>query len=674
MGLKEDEAMDGPEKTLVEVLRRRAVEEPERVAFTFLVDGERDERSSTYAELDVQARRIAVALASRRGNEPVAIVMEPGLDFVAAVFGCFYAGRPAVPVYPPEPRDVAGGLERVRRIAADAGGSLVLTTDAYRTWLAGEAAPALGRMPLVWCAVDTLAEGSEADWTDPGLDGAALAFLQYTSGSTGEPRGVMVTHDNVLAHGAAVRTSLGLTPAASVVSWLPLFHDMGLVGGVLIPVQVGFRSILMSPLAFLERPMRWIEALARYGGTLSPAPNFAYDLVVRRSTPAERRELDLSRWMAAMNGAEPIRADVCARFLDAFAESGFRPASLVPCYGLAEATLMVAGGPAGMVPIGRTVDGLALERHRIVAVAADTAGARTVMACGRPAPGVAIVIVDPATHVPCPSDAIGEIWVAGPQVGAGYWHRPAETTTVFAARLPDGRGPYLRTGDLGFLDDGLLYVTGRLKDLIVVRGRNHYPQDIERTSSAAHPSLRPGGAAAFALAEDGEERLAIVQEVRAADAAGLEQAALAIGEAVGREHGLEAHAVILIPPRTLPKTSSGKVRRRACREALAAGRLAVVASWYAGVRREGSRDPGTVSPDAAAIEAWLVDAVARVREVAPERISADDPWVVLGIDSAEAAQVAADLSEWLGRSIPLRSLMQHRTLRALASALDAEAP
>jgi acyl-CoA synthetase (AMP-forming)/AMP-acid ligase II/acyl carrier protein len=673
MGLKEDEAMDGLEKTLVEVLRRRAVEEPERVAFTFLLDGERDERSLTYAGLDAEARRIAVALGSRRGHDPVVIVMEPGLDFVAAVFGCFYAGRPAVPVYPPEPRDVAGGLERVRRIAADAGSSLVLTTDAYRTWLAGEAAPLLGRLPLVWCAVDTLPEGSGADWTDPPHDDAALAFLQYTSGSTGEPRGVMVTHGNVLAHGAAVGQSLRLAPASIVVSWLPLFHDMGLVGSVLIPVQFGFRSVLMSPLAFLERPLRWLEALARYGGTLSPAPNFAYDLVVRRSTPSERRGLDLSRWMAAMNGAEPIRADVCARFLDAFAENGFRPTSLVPCYGLAEATLMVAGGPAGTVPIGRTVDGTALERHRIVAVAADAAGARTIMGCGRPAPGVEIVIVDPSTHAPCPPDEVGEIWVAGPQVGAGYWHRPAETAAAFAARLRDGRGPYLRTGDLGFLDDGMLYVTGRLKDLIVVRGRNHYPQDIERTASAAHPSLRPGGAVAFALAPDGDERLAIVQEVRAADAAGLEQAALAIGEAVRREHGLEPHAVILIAPRTLPKTSSGKVRRRACREALAAGRLVVVASWYAGVRREASRESGAPSPGAAEIEAWLVEAVARVREVTPDRIHADDPWVVLGIDSAEAAQVGADLSEWLGRSIPLRTLMQHRTLRALASALDAGA-
>ncbi len=659
--------------TLVEVLRRRAAEEPERIAFTFLVDGERDERSMTYGELDARARRIAAAVASRRGREPVAIVMEPGLDFVAAVFGCFYAGRPAVPVCPPEPREVAGGLERVRGIAADAGSSLALSTDAYRTWLVGEAGPALERLPLAWCAVDTLPEGSEADWVDPKAERSSLAFLQYTSGSTGEPRGVMVSHGNVLAHGAAVGASLRLTPTATVVSWLPLFHDMGLVGSVLIPMQFGFRSVLMSPLAFLERPLRWVEALARYGGTLSPAPSFAYDLVVRRSTPAERRGLDLSRWAAAMNGAEPIRADVCARFLAAFAESGFRPTSLIPCYGLAEATLMVAGGPAGIVPIGRTVDGAALGRHRVVAAAADTAGARTVMGCGRPAPGIEIRIVDPVAHVPCPSDQVGEIWVAGPQVAAGYWRRPAETAATFGARLADGRGPYLRTGDLGFVDGGVLHVTGRLKDLIVVRGRNHYPQDIERTASAAHPSLRPGGAAAFALADDGEERLAIVQEVREGGGDALDAIAVAIAGAVAREHGLEAYAVILIRPRTLPKTSSGKVRRRACREALAAGRLAVVASWYAGVRREASRDPDAASPDAAAIEAWLVEAVARAREVSPDRIHADDPWVVLGIDSAEAAQVGADLSEWLGRTIPLRALMQHRTLRALASALDAEA-
>lgn len=666
MGMtKEDESMEG-ERTMVDVLRRRAREEGDRVAFTFLLDGERAERSLTHAALDVRARRIAVGVASRARREPVIVAMEPGLDFVAAVFGCFYAGVASVPVHPPEPRDVAGGIDRLRRIAADAGSSLVVTTDAYRTWLGAEAGSALERLPLAWCAVDALPAGSEVEWAAPGSDPETLAFLQYTSGSTGDPRGVMVTHGNILAHGAAVRDALALTAEAVVVSWLPLFHDMGLVGSVLIPMQVGFRSILMSPLAFLERPLRWLEAIARYGGTLSPAPNFAYELVVRRSTPEERRAIDLRSWAAAMNGAEPVRADVCARFLDAFAASGFRPTSLVPCYGLAEATLMVAGGPAGSVPIGRTLDGAALQRHRVIAVAADRAGARTVMACGRPAPGVEVVIVDPVTHAPCPPDHVGEVWVAGAQVGAGYWRRPAETATVFAGHLDDGRGPFLRTGDLGFLDDGLLYVTGRLKDVIVVRGRNHYPQDIERTAAGAHPSLRPG-AAAFALGEDGDERLAIVQEVHEGGAS--EEAALAVAEAVAREHGLEVHAVVLIAPRTLPKTSSGKVRRRACREALAAGRLAVVASWYAGRPRE-AWAPSAAPPDAAAIERWLVAAVARVREVAPDRIRPDDPWVVLGIDSAEAAQVGADLSEWLGRTVPLRSLMQHRTLRALASALD----
>ncbi len=665
--------------TLVEVLRERARRTGRRVAYTFLTDGEEHERTLTYAELDAHARRIAVALAARRAaGTPVLLVFEPGLDFVAALFGCFFAGAIAVPVYPPEPRDVAAGLDRLRRIAADAVTSLVLTTAAVRTWLADDLGAETDASPLAWVAVDDLAVGSEEAWSDPGITRGRVAFLQYTSGSTGDPRGVVVTHDNLSSHGAAVGSALSLTPEDVVVSWLPLYHDMGLVGTVLIPMQIGFPSVTMSPLAFLERPMRWVRALARHGGTLSPAPNFAYDLVVRRSTSDERRAVDLGRWRAALNGAEPVRAEVCDRFAEAFAASGFRREAFVPCYGLAEATLMVAGGPTGHGPTRLALEAAALARHRVVPTATSTEGpdVRVVSGCGRAVPGLAVAIVDPDACVPAEPGTVGEIWLAGPQVAAGYWRRDDEAAAIFQARLAAGADrAFLRTGDLGFLHDDVLYVTGRRKDLIVVRGRNHYPQDLEHTAARAHPCARPGGAAAFALDDaGGDGRVAIVQEADAVDAATLAEAARAIGEAVARAHGLRLHAVILIRPRTLPKTSSGKVQRRACREAFVAGRLLAVASWYADGRSDAAPVPPASGRSAAAIEAWLVAAVARVRDVSPDRIRPDDPWVVLGIDSAEAAEVGADLADWLGRAVPMRMLTQHRTLRALAAALHAAEP
>lgn len=662
--------------TLVEVLRERAARDGARMAYTFLTDGDESAVTMTYGELEVRARRIAVALAGRGViGTPVLLVFEPGnLEFIAALFGCFFAGAIAVPVYPPEPRDVATGLERLRRIAADAGAGLVLTTGAVRTWLADELAAEADAGARAWLVVDDLPIGSEDGWSDPGARRGGVAFLQYTSGSTGDPRGVIVTHDNLRHHGEAARTALSLGADDVVVSWLPLYHDMGLVGTVLVPMQIGFASVTMSPLAFLERPMRWMRALARYGGTLSPAPNFAYDLVVRRSTPAERAAVDLRRWCAALNGAEPVRPEICDRFAEAFAASGFRREAFVPCYGLAEATLMVSGRPTG--PVRLALDAAALEGHRVVpavaaAAPAPVTGARVVSGCGPAVPGLTIAIVDPTTGVPAEAGSVGEIWLAGPQIAAGYWRRADETAATFHARLagaPDRS--FLRTGDLGFLHDDTLYVTGRRKDLIVVRGRNHYPQDLEQTAVGAHPCARPGGAAAFVLDDDGvEARVVIVQEADAVDGATLWAAAHAIGEAIARVHGIRPHAVILIRPRTLPKTSSGKVQRRACREALGAGRLVVVASWYADGRSDAAPSTPAGARPVAAIEAWLVEAVARVRDVPPDRIRPDDPWVVLGIDSAEAAEVGADLADWLGRPVPMRMMTQHRTLGALAAAL-----
>ena len=329
--------------TLVDFLRTRAVSTPTDVAQVFLADGEREEHVLTYAELDARARRVAVALMAHGAVAArVLLLFDPGLDFSAAIFGCFFAGAIAVPMYPPDLRDMASGFTRIRRVLADCGATVVLTTRTVRARLEGAAGAIGDERSFAWCVLDDLPAGSEAAWCPRPLGHADVAFLQYTSGSTGAPKGVMVTHGNLVVHGDRVASRLGLDATTVVVSWLPVYHDMGLIGAVLIPMQLGCRSILMSPLAFLERPRRWVQAMSRHGGTLSPAPNFAYDLVVRKTTRADRRELDLRTWAAAMNGAEPVRAETCERFVAAFAPCGFRREALVPCYGLAEATLMVS--------------------------------------------------------------------------------------------------------------------------------------------------------------------------------------------------------------------------------------------------------------------------------------------------------------------------------------------
>ena len=656
-------------RTLADVLRARAARDADRTAYTFLADGERDERTLTYGALDAQAGRVAAALARHaRGPTRALLLYPPGLEFIAALFGCFRAGVVAVPVAVPDPRDVESGLRRIERVAADADASIVLTTDAL--WAAAQ--PLASRVPALvereWCATDAL-DGTPAVECEPAAVAADdLALLQYTSGSPGTPRGVMITHANLLAQGRCLIDLLALDARTVAVGWLPLHHDMGLVGTVLTPMQLGCAVVLLSPVDFLHRPLRWLEALSRYGGTVGTAPNFAYDVCVRKSTPAERRALDLTRWRIALNGAEPVRADTCARFAAAFAPCGFRRAAFVPCYGLAEATLMVAGGPAASPLVERVVDGGALERHVVRDVADGASGARTIVGCGRVVPESEVAVVHPETLAECRADEVGELWVTGPSVAAGYWRRPAETDATFHARLA-GRPEraFLRTGDLGFLRDGVVFVTGRSKDLIVVRGRNHYPQDVERTVEGAHPSLRPGCGAAFAFRDGDEERLAIVQEMAPAADAAPADATRAIRAAVAREHQLHAHVVVLIPPRTIPKTSSGKIRRRETRAAFEEGRLRPIA-----VSTGAAGEPSTPSA-ADELRAWIIDRIAELRNVPASQIGPDEVFLELGVDSAEAADLIATLEGKLGRRIPMRMLLEHPTVAQLARAL-AETP
>jgi acyl-CoA synthetase (AMP-forming)/AMP-acid ligase II len=553
--------------TLLDLLGHRAAEAPQHVAFTFLRDGVTPSDEITYADLDLRARTIAAVLQRQFADGDRALLLYPaGLEFIGAFFGCLYAGLMAVPAYAPRGPNVD---ERIRAIARDARPAVGLTTaDLVRKTAASTEGDA-HFSGLRWLGTDSIPTDEAASWRDWTPQPDTVAHLQYTSGSTATPKGVVVTHRNLLRN--LLDMDLGWRHEADsvILSWLPHFHDMGLVYGLLGPVFAGVRGYLMPPISFIQRPVRWLQAISTFGVTHSVAPNFAYDLCVRKVKPADRADLDLRRWRVAVNGAEPIRADTLRQFVSAFAPCGFREETLCSGYGLAEATLKVSASQDGEAPRYLRVDADALDRGRVQAPAGEDARARTLVGCGGSRIDTEVVIVDPESGLACEIDRIGEIWVGGSTVAAGYWQRPDETTATFQARLADsGRGPFLRTGDMGFVNDGQLYITGRLKDLLIVRGQNHYPQDIELTVERSHPVFRANGCAAFPVDIGGEERVVIVQEIER-EARHVDPAELAgtARQAVAEVHEINVYDVILLRAGAIPRTSSGKIQRHACRRA-----------------------------------------------------------------------------------------------------------
>jgi acyl-CoA synthetase (AMP-forming)/AMP-acid ligase II len=558
--------MDSIPGTMVDILRHRAAEQADQRAYTFLADGDADEDSVTYGELDRQSRAIGTRLQSfGASGERVLLLLPPGLQYVAAFFGCLYADAVAVPAYPPRQNN---NLVRLQSVARDARAIFGITTGPILRRLESQTVEETLRT-VTWFVIDEIEEDLCTQWKEPGLRRDSLALIQYTSGSTATPKGVMVSHGNLLENSAMIHRRFGHRPDSRGVIWLPPYHDMGLIGGVIQPLYGGFPVTLMSPVAFLMRPIRWLQAVSRTRATTSGGPNFAYDLCVRKVSAEQRSALDLSCWRVAFNGSERVHSDTLERFAAAFAECGFRREAFHPCYGLAEATLFVSGGP-GLSPRLCKVQSNALQHHRVVP-ANGQQDATSLVACGEPAAELQAVIVDPDRFTRCPPDQVGEIWLSGASVALGYWNRPEETRMTFRAYTSDtGEGPFLRTGDLGFFLDGHLVVAGRLKDLIILAGRNHYPQDIERTVEQAHPALRPGGCAAFSVDRAGEEQLMVMVEIEprkthtgdSLNEAGVVQS---VCRAVAEHHGVRVHKVFLLRPNSIPKTTSGKIRRQACR-------------------------------------------------------------------------------------------------------------
>ena len=646
--------------SLVELLRRRAQDKPNRLAYVFLADGETEETRLSYGELDRRARAIAATLQGRGAGpgERVLMLYPAGLEYVAAFLGCLYAGAVAVPAYPPR---LNRSLERLQTLAADAQPKLALTTESILSRVAPRLCEASGLSALPWLSTDEMPDNASDDWREPAVGGETLAFLQYTSGSTGQPRGVMLTHGNLLHNSSLLARAFEYGPEDYCVSWLPVYHDMGLIGGVLQPLYGEFPCALMPPTAFLQRPLRWLQAISRYKATISGAPNFAYELCLRKSDPEQIAALDLSGWAVAFNGAEPVRSETLARFAEAFAPCGFRREAFYPCYGLAEATLLVAGSRKSSAPVVEAVRAEPLGRNRVVKADVDTEGVSRLVGCGGEPRGQRVVIVNPRELTPCTPEEVGEIWVSGPSVARGYWNSPDETDATFNARLSiSGEGPFLRTGDLGFKRDGELFVTGRLKDLIILRGRNHYPQDIERTVEGAHPSLAAHGCAAFSVEAGGQERLAVVQEVDRRSRADLKELIDAIRQAVTQAHEVSPAAVVLVKPGGVPKTSSGKVRRRACRELFQGGGLDVLREWReAGGEEAAAREDRTLDPPRTIeeLKAWLVSQLAVRSGRAEGEIDPDQPLARFGVDSLTAVELMHGVETGRGVSLPVSDFL-----------------
>ena len=563
--------------SLLDILSDRAKYQSEQQAYIFLQNGETESGSLTYGELDRQARAIAAEIQSWRGERAL-LIYPSGLEFITAFFGCLYAGVVAVPVYPPRRNQ---NLSRLLSIVNDAQAKIALTTTSILADLGQrcEEQPDLAQLKLI--ATDILASNSQE--SAPQLvKPETLAFLQYTSGSTGTPKGVMVTHGNIIHNQQVIHQAFVHSEKSIVVGWLPLFHDMGLMGNVMQPMYLGIPCILMPPVAFLQQPIRWLQAISKYRATTSGGPNFAYDLCIKKVRPEELPNLDLSSWDLAFNGAEPIRAETLEQFERKFASCGFNYSAFYPCYGMAETTLFTTGGDKHQQPVIQGVLAEELEQHSVVETEILSPSSRVFVGCGRPYLNTTVIIVNPESLISCKKGQVGEIWVSGESIAAGYWHRPETTKETFQAYLKDtGAGPFLRTGDLGFLQEGELFVTGRIKDVMIVRGQNYYPQDIEMTVQNSHIALRPNSGAAFTLEVKGEERLVIVQEIERTYFRKLNVPEV-LGEiiqAVTAQHGLQIYATALIKTGSIPKTSSGKIQRHACKVGFLDRSLNVVEDW-----------------------------------------------------------------------------------------------
>lgn len=659
----------------VNILQERAVSHPNQVIFTFLADGEAESKSLTYQQLDQQARAIATSLQEKKGKGQRALLLyQPGLEFITAFLGCLYAGIIATPAYPPRPNR---SFARLNAIIKDAGAVFALTTESLKKTIEQKLTK---NTPLICLATDNINPELAEDWQElKDINQDSIAFLQYTSGSTGTPKGVMVSHGNLIHNSHLISDCFQNNSSSIGGSWLPPYHDMGLIGGILQPIYAAISTIILPPVSFLQRPIRWLKAITKYKITTTGGPNFAYEMCVNSINEQQKAELDLSSWELAFSGAEPVRAETIAKFADYFADCGFRQEAFYPCYGMAETTLIVSGANKNSSPSIKHISASALTQNKIVITDEKEKDCQTLVSSGKVASELQSLIVNPDTLTECQENEVGEIWVKGESVAQGYWQREDLTKAIFEAYTKDTKsGPFLRTGDLGFISDGELFVTGRLKDLIIIRGRNHYPQDIEESVGNCHEALNSESGAAFSVDIDEEEQLVVIFEVKRTflrkinqDKALEKEIFNRIRQTITENHELQVYSIVLLKTGSIPKTSSGKIAHHACRQDYLEHKLQIVVQWNlkAGflateeklshplLAQNSEQNQHHVTKIEAIdwqtedkllnIQNWLKENLANRLAITPQEIDIQQPFINYGLDSVQAVRLTADLEDWL---------------------------
>ena len=669
-----------PETNFFDRLQYWALALPDEIAFRFVDWTDDKVVETTYSQLDERARAIAARLvASGLAGKPALMMYPPGLEFVEALFGCYYAGVTPVPAYPPRRNRNMG---RINAISEDAQAKVALTVEDVCRRSEGMLGDSPGLKRIPWLATENIPLETAGDWVKPKIHSDSIGLIQYTSGSTGSPKGVVLTHANLITNCKMITTAFQIRQESCAgASWLPVYHDMGLIGGILNPLFAGIPITLMSPIAFLTKPVRWLEAISRFRATVAGGPNFAYALCTEKVTPEQCRGLDLSCWSLAFNGAEPVRAATLEAFSKKFEPFGFKHSAHYPCYGMAEAALIVTGGSKWEEPVIRSFDRQQLTAHKVTLIDEQSPQAQKMVGCGHILEGEDLVIVHPEKFHPLPDGEIGEIWINSLSVGKGYWNKPTETQRTFQARLKSHPNKnFLKTGDLGFINQGELFVTGRLKDMIIIRGVNRYPQDIEATAESSGDRLRSGGTAAFGVEHWDREHLVVVCEVERGPDADLDSLIEKVRVNIIAQHDLPADTIVLVRPNSVPKTSSGKVQRHACRTEYLENQLMVVKLWRADGSQASDSERTTESDSTSnglvldpAISETVNNVIYVVRSVAKERaknVTPDTNIVLdLGLDSLERMEIARQLESAYGGRFPDEVLQEVETVREVADAV-----
>jgi acyl-CoA synthetase (AMP-forming)/AMP-acid ligase II/acyl carrier protein len=652
-----------PAGNMVELLIKRLKDHPDKTVYILLEDGVNEKNSITYAVMVAMAKAIAVTLLKNgTKGDRVMLLFSTGIEFITSLYGCFFAGMIAVPAYPPR-RNKPN--ERFISIIENSKPAFILSNSLIYEDLNKYHKGNAFSEEICQLVYEEIPSELSEEWLNPNVQADDIALLQYTSGSTGTPNGVMVSHGNIMHNSECIKQSFGFDENSIGVNWLPNFHDMGLIGCLIQAAYLGGSNVIIPPLSFLKNPANWFRMITKYKATTGGGPNFAFDYCMEKVTDEEISEFDLSSLRTLYCGAEPIRKNTLESFTDKFRKAGFSGTQFFPCYGMAESVLITTGGDFKAKPIYLSIDPQAIEENKVLPVRAEKDG-RMLTACGYPWLGMGVLIVNPETSTPSPAGEIGEIWVKGPSVAKGYWKDKQSTEKTFNAFISGTEdGPYLRTGDLGFIHEGQLYVSGRMKDLIIIRGSNFYPNDIEHSAENSNPALRQNACAAFSTDIDGEEKLLIVMEVERTHMREMneEQVFEDIREAVFAGHGIQPHAITLIRTGSILKTSSGKIQRFALRKAWLRQELNEVASWV--MKPEKEKADSLIGYRPEFLREWMINWMAHKLEIDPGSIDPDKPVSSYGLDSITAVSLERDVNAQFGVEWPLESFLKENSINQL---------